>query len=319
MDAYVAKYMVGKTTHVTFQKEWDVIRSVDPLAMAFKFAAMVFVETIREKHKAAGVPQPEDVGPNVLYFFHERQSGGLSPVKNELAVKLVGELVHLRGGHAELSDHAFMMAVDSVRADWLFWYMRRGNLIQFHPAHPPGSPRSYAFADCWCRVFRKRGLCACVMAVHLIFLRSKIGKADTEEEEKYWPPPRRYKQEVGFALGEPAHSQFSFNMPEMFDAEIDMFDHDSSTQGAGHGCNVPPTDSLAAALHGESELVENGLDIFGGLSEYLRKSPVTKVKRKAKQTVKLTPKKAEEAAARSVIYQRMNEASDDYVAQISLQ
>ena len=157
---------------------------------------MVVVETIREKHKAAGLPQPEDFGPEVLYFFHERQSGRLFPVTQELAVKLVGELVHHRGGHVELSDQAFQMATDSVRGDWLFWYMQRGNLVQFHPAHPPGSPRSYAFADGWCRVFRKRGLCACVMAVHLIFLRTKIGKEDTEDEENYWPPPRRYKQEI---------------------------------------------------------------------------------------------------------------------------
>jgi hypothetical protein len=113
------------------------------------------VNRFAETHKAAGVPQPEDVGLNVLYFFHEHPSGGLSPVKHELAVKLVGEVVHHRGGHAELSDQAFMIAVDSVKADWLFWYMRRGNLIQFHPAQSsPGSPRSQGE----CRVDRKSGL-----------------------------------------------------------------------------------------------------------------------------------------------------------------
>ncbi len=51
--------------------------------MAFKFAAMVVAETIREKHRAAGVPQPEDVVPEVLYFFHERQSGRLFPIEHQ--------------------------------------------------------------------------------------------------------------------------------------------------------------------------------------------------------------------------------------------
>ena len=92
-----------------------------------------FAESIREKHKAAGWPQPDDFGPEVLYFFHERQSGRLFPVKQKLAVKLVGELVYHRGGHVEMSDQAIQIAADSVRAAWLFWYMQRSNLVQFHP------------------------------------------------------------------------------------------------------------------------------------------------------------------------------------------
>ena len=104
----------------------------------------------------------------------------------------------------------------------------------------------------------------------------------------------------------------------MFDAEINMFDHDSPAQVTVHDSSLPPrhSASLAAALYDENELFENGLDILGGLAEYLSNSPVTNGK--PKETVKRTPKKAEDAATRYVINQLMNGASEYYGAHISL-
>ena len=280
LDIIIAKYLFTfKYKHYT--KEYDVSRRICRTAKEWKLKGMQGARIISAAHLAVAIDLP---GDDERFFLLAFRSGLIQGLDKEDVESAIGELVDNRGDHLKLSGDQFNGRVDALNLDRLIGFHAAGYLIQFHEAHPPGSPRSFRYADCNCFDFRRVGLCVPVLAIHFLYLQRRENSVDQQvklvarRERDLWPTDAAYSQR--FAKTNAAHAVAdSFPIPNASPVVLASGIGDDGEPVAITGTETPTVNAYANA------------DLFGATQQSGAHSPSDGEPKTIEQTVKEELKK----------------------------